>query len=69
MTALSIGGLAAYGLDQLNGALGPGWFGSPAYQLAGSLISLGPAALLAAVWVAHPRAALPAAHLRLGRRD
>jgi hypothetical protein len=68
VTALSIGGLAAYGLDQVNDALGPGWFGSPAYQLAGSLISLGPAALLAAVWVAHPRAALPAARLRLGRR-
>jgi hypothetical protein len=43
---LSLGGLAAYGVEVLGLALGPAWNGSPGYQLSGSLVLLGPAAIV-----------------------
>ena len=43
---LSIGGLAAYGVDLLGVAFGSAWLGSDAYRVLGTLILLGPAALM-----------------------
>jgi hypothetical protein len=42
---LSIGALAAYGVELLSLALGPDWIGSVGYQLSGSLVLLVPAGL------------------------
>jgi hypothetical protein len=42
---LSIGGLAAYGVDLLGLAFGSDWLGSDAYRVLGTLILLGPATL------------------------
>jgi hypothetical protein len=44
--ALSIGGLAAYAVELLAPAFEAGWIGSRGYQAIGSLVTLGPAALL-----------------------
>ncbi len=44
--ALSIGALAAYSVELLGPALDAGWIGSRGYQGLGSLVTLGPAALL-----------------------
>jgi hypothetical protein len=46
--ALSIGSLAAYGVELIGVATPPGWIGSPAYQSLGSFVTLGPAALMLA---------------------
>ena len=52
---LSIGGLAAYGVDLLSLAYGSTWLGSDAYRVLGSLILLGPAALVLVVCLAMDR--------------
>ena len=46
VTALSIGSLAAYGVELIGLATPPGWAGSPGYQALGSLLTLAPAALV-----------------------
>jgi hypothetical protein len=51
VSALAIGGMAAYGCDMLYAALGREWFDSTAYQVIGSLITLGPALATAATWL------------------
>ncbi|MBV8714430.1 MAG: hypothetical protein JOZ65_05125 [Chloroflexi bacterium] len=43
--ALSIGALAAYAVELLAPAFDTGWIGSPAYQIVGSVVTLGPAAI------------------------
>ena len=43
---LSIGGLAAYGVDLLSLAFGSAWLGSDAYRLVGTLLLLAPAGLM-----------------------
>jgi hypothetical protein len=43
--ALSIGALAAYAVELLAPAFDAGWIGSPGYQVLGSLVTLGPAAV------------------------
>ena len=48
--ALSIGALAAYSVELLALALGPGWIGSPGYQVFGSALTLGPAVALLGTW-------------------
>ena len=59
--ALSIGALAAYSVELLAPALPAGWIGSRGYQALGSLVTLGPAALLwlrdkyRASWLPLPR--------------
>jgi hypothetical protein len=41
--ALSIGSMAAYSVEVLSAAFGSAWIGSPAFQIVGSLVLLGPA--------------------------
>jgi hypothetical protein len=42
---LSIGGLAAYSVELLSLTFGPTWIGSIKYEIVGSLVLLGPAAV------------------------
>jgi hypothetical protein len=46
VTALSIGSLAAYAVELLSLAFGSAWNGSVGYQVVGSLVTLGPAAVV-----------------------
>jgi hypothetical protein len=43
---LSVGALAAYAVEPLSLVLGPGWVGSDAYKVLGTLTLLGPAGLM-----------------------
>ena len=45
MVWLSIGGLAAYGVELLSLVLGEAWLGSDGYRVVGSLVLLLPASL------------------------
>jgi alpha-1,6-mannosyltransferase len=49
--ALSIGGLAAYGVEPVGLATGPGWIDSREEQVLGSLVTLVPAALVWMPWL------------------
>jgi len=50
--ALSLGAMAAYAVDPLQLAMPAGWAGSPAYQILGSVVLIGP---LVALWVSEMR--------------
>jgi hypothetical protein len=52
--ALSIGGMLAYGCDQLGAAFGATWAGSTTYRVTGSLVTLAPAALVCVRWLHMP---------------
>src|SRR5207245_6755246 len=53
--ALSIGAMATYAVELLNAAFGPGFIGSPSFQIVGSLVLLVPAMIALLPWWSRPQ--------------